>query len=172
MSQWKRKVFSKKIQCSKNKSQTDTRDYQNMFEIFLYLHIIAIVSDFSFESKNPSRKMLHFSYKKSKNFLKNSTMFSYFLRGIMFTLGCILTLLISSGIVNAASGGKFAEILWQILGITPDQVLTYAGDGTVANANKLGWLPASNFQKVAPSQSCPATKCIYWFDTSGNVMCR
>ena len=65
-------------------------------------------------------------------------MFSYFLRGIMFTLGCILTLLISSGIANAASGGKFAEILGQILGITPDQVLTYAGDGTVANANKLG----------------------------------
>ena len=50
----------------------------------------------------------------------------------------MLTLLLTSGIVNAASGGLFGEILAKILGITPEQVLTYTGDGTVANSAQLG----------------------------------
>lgn len=65
-------------------------------------------------------------------------MLSSFLRGIIFMLGCLLTLLVCTGIADAASGGQFGLILSKILGITEAEVLTYSGDGTVANANKLG----------------------------------
>jgi hypothetical protein len=99
-------------------------------------------------------------------------MLSSFLRGVMFSLGCILTLTISMGIVHAASGGKFGEILAKILGIPEAQVLTYSWDGTVTNAKMLSGMTADKFQKVAPNQSCGGGKCIYGFDTSGNVMCR
>jgi hypothetical protein len=53
-------------------------------------------------------------------------MFSSFLRGVMFCLGFILTLIISGGIVDAASGGKFGEIMAKVLGISEAQVLTYS----------------------------------------------
>jgi hypothetical protein len=43
----------------------------------------------------------------------------------MFTLGCIFVLIISTGIVHAASGGKFGEIMAKVLGISEAQVLTY-----------------------------------------------
>lgn len=168
----KAKTLSRKTKHSKNKNKTQRWDNQNMFEIFMNLHIIAIVSDFSLESKNRTR--LSGIQKKIKypKFLIISSMLSSFLRGIMFSLGCSMTLIIFSGIAHAASGWVFGDILAKILGITPAQVLTYTGDGTVANANKLGWIPASNFQKVAPGQSCGAGKCIFWFDASGNVQCR
>lgn len=168
----KSETLTEKSEHTENQKKTHTRDDQNMFEIFLNLHIISIVSDFSLESKNRYPLFRKNNRIKIQKFLIISYMLSSFLRGIMFTLWCLLTLLVFSGIAEAASGGKFGEILAQILGITPEQVLTYAWDGTVANANKLGWLPASNFQKVVPNQSCGAGKCIFGFDTSGNVQCR
>jgi hypothetical protein len=91
-----------------------------------------------------------------------------FFSWIIWALGFIMTV----SLAHAASGWLFWEILAKILGITPEQVLTYAGDGTVANSAKLWGYAASQFQKVAPSQSCGAGKCIYGYDTSGNILCR
>lgn len=45
--------------------------------------------------------------------------------------------LISVG-AHAANGGLFGSILEKILGIPPGSIVTYSGDGTVQNAEKLG----------------------------------
>ena len=84
----------------------------------------------------------------------------------------VITLVSISTVAHAANGGLFGDILAKILGITPTQVLSYTGDGTVANAQKLGGVDASNYQKVAPNQSCGGGKCVAGFDPSGNVICR
>lgn len=77
-----------------------------------------------------------------------------------------------STVAHAASGGLFGEILAKILGISSANVLSYNGDGTVANAQMLSGITADQFQKVNPGQSCGGGKCIAGFDTSGNVLCR
>jgi hypothetical protein len=99
-------------------------------------------------------------------------MFKIFLRSFGFGIGCAVALIGMIWIANAASGGFFGDILAKILGITPAQVTTYTGDGTVANSAKLGGVPAAQFQKIVPGQSCGAGKCIYGYDTSGNILCR
>jgi hypothetical protein len=99
-------------------------------------------------------------------------MHKVFLRSFGFGLGFAVALVSMLGIAQAASGGLFGDIIAKILGITPAQVATYSGDGTVANSKKLGGIPAVQFQQVAPGQSCGAGKCIYGYDTSGNVLCR
>ncbi|GAB0174123.1 MAG: hypothetical protein HHAS10_00020 [Candidatus Altimarinota bacterium] len=91
-----------------------------------------------------------------------------FLSGVIWAIGFLSTI----AVVDAASSGLFGELLAKILGITPDQVVSYNGDGTVANSAKLGGLDVTSFQQVAPNQSCGAGKCIYGYDTSGNVLCR
>ena len=59
-----------------------------------------------------------------------------FTSGIL--IGIIITLASISTLAHAADGGLFGQILAKILGVSPTAVLTYAGDGTVANAAKLG----------------------------------
>ena len=93
-----------------------------------------------------------------------------FISGIL--IGVIVTLASISTLAHAANGGLFGDILAKILGITPSQVMTYAGDGTVANAKMLSGITADQFQKVAPNQSCGAGKCIAGFDVNGIVQCR
>ena len=93
-----------------------------------------------------------------------------FTSGIL--IGVIVTLASISTLAHAANGGLFGDILAKILGITPSQVMTYAGDGTVANAKMLSGITSDQFQKVAPNQSCGAGKCIAGFDPSGIVICR
>lgn len=97
-------------------------------------------------------------------------------RGLIFG-GTFFIIVIAtmSGVAHAASGGLFGDILAKILGIDPANLSTYlqnGGDGTVANASKLGGTPATDFQKVVPGQSCGGGQCIYGFDTSGNILCR
>lgn len=78
-----------------------------------------------------------------------------------------------TGVAHAASGGLFGDIMEKILGLTPGQLTSYAGDGTVKNAAKLGGNDANKFQVIAtPGQSCASNQCIYGFDTSGNILCR
>jgi hypothetical protein len=84
----------------------------------------------------------------------------------------VITLVSISTVAHAANGGLFGDILAKILGITPAQVLSYTGDGTVANANALSGMTADKFQKVNPGQSCGGGKCVAGFDTSWNVICR
>jgi hypothetical protein len=93
-----------------------------------------------------------------------------FTHGILVWVG--ISLISMSTLAYAASGGLFGDILAKILGISPAQVATYSGDGTVANSAKLGGIPAAQFQKIVPGQSCGAGKCIYGYDTSGNILCR
>ena len=93
-----------------------------------------------------------------------------FTSGIL--IGGVVTLASISTLAHAANGGLFGDILAKILGISPNQVMTYAGDGTVANAKMLSGITADQFQKVAPDQSCGAGKCIAGFDPSGIVICR
>ncbi|MDD2693674.1 MAG: hypothetical protein PHY14_01970 [Candidatus Gracilibacteria bacterium] len=89
--------------------------------------------------------------------------------GVFFVI-VIATL---AGVANAASGGLFGDIMEKILGLTPGQLSSYTGDGTVKNAAKLDGNDVSKFQKIAtPGQSCGSNQCIYGFDTSGNILCR
>ena len=99
------------------------------------------------------------------------SMFRLLLRSIGFGFGCYIAWIATIGIASAASGGLFGDILAKMLGITPAQVLTYTGDGTVANANRLSGSLATSFQKVAPNQSCGGTKCMYGFNGE-NILCR
>ncbi len=93
------------------------------------------------------------------------------LRAVVFASALFMILITGFGAVAyAANGGLFGDILAKILGV-PD-VTTYVGDGSVANAQKLWGKDASNYQIVAPGQSCGAGKCVFGFDGGGNVMCR
>lgn len=91
-----------------------------------------------------------------------------FLSWVIWALGFLSTI----SIAHAANAGLFGDLLAKILGIPPAQISTYNGDGTVANSAKLWGLDVTKFQQVAPNQSCGAGKCIYGYDTSGNVLCR
>lgn len=88
-----------------------------------------------------------------------------FLSGIIWALGFSLTV----GVVHAANGGLFGDLLNRILASGNWETDT---TGTVKNAEKLGGKSASEYVSVAPGQSCGALQCIYGFDTNGNVMCR
>jgi len=94
------------------------------------------------------------------------------LRAIVFA-SVLFTLLFAgfATIVYAADGGKFGEILNQILASGNWQS---PGDGTVRNCNALWWTPASGYVRVPPAGfSCPgANTCIYGIQTNGTPMCR
>jgi hypothetical protein len=166
------KSCAKKSHHSHEREKSNTEDHENMLEISFELHIISTISCLFEKGKTPQENAKSGEESMVVGIITFLCMFSVFLRGLIFTFGCAMGLFLSFGVVQAASGWLFGDILAKILGITPEQVLTYSWDGTVANAAKLGWLPASDFQRVAPAQSCGAGKCIFGFDPDGNVLCR
>jgi hypothetical protein len=155
MSNREKKGPAKKSHDSENHQRNESEGDENMFEISSKLHTILLYQVSLFAAK-------------ISLFLSSMKIAKIFISWVIWALGFLMTL----SIAHAASGGLFGEILAKILGITPDQVLTYTGDGTVDNSAKLWGLPPTVFQQVVPSQSCGAGKCIYGYDTSGNILCR
>ncbi len=69
----------------------------------------------------------------------------------------------------ATDGWIFGNILNLILVKSWDDP---TNDGTVRNANNLGWDPATAFAQLTANRSCEAPQCIYGFQANGDVMCR
>jgi hypothetical protein len=91
------------------------------------------------------------------------------IRALVFGVGFVLV--VSTGFVSvayAANGGLFGDILNKILASGNWEA---PGDGTVANAEKLGNIPASDFVKVKAWQSCGVGKCVTGFQPDGTVDC-
>lgn len=88
----------------------------------------------------------------------------------------VITLVSISTVAHAANGGLFGEILNLILTGDRNGVAgknwENPGDGTVANAQKLGGKSASDYQRVLPGESCGGGKCIAGFNPDGTVNCR
>jgi hypothetical protein len=93
------------------------------------------------------------------------------LRAFVFSLAFFILMI--SGFIGvtyaAADGWIFGNILNSILASGD---WSAPGDGTVENANKLGWSGASAYVKISGSRSCGGAQCIYGFDASGNIMCH
>lgn len=99
-----------------------------------------------------------------------------FVRALVFGVGFFVVLSFwFVSIAYAANGGLFGEMLNLILtgnkagvaGRTWDTTT----DGTVYNAEKLGWATAAQFVKVGGTKTCWAGQCVNGFDVDGNVSC-
>lgn len=86
-------------------------------------------------------------------------------RALVFGIAFVVIVSVGfTGVAYAANGGKFGEILNLILtgniaGVAGKTWET-PGDGTVANATKLGGKLSTEFILVKAGQSCAANKCV------------
>ncbi len=92
------------------------------------------------------------------------------LRALIFALAFFI-LMISGivGVAHAADGWLFGNLLNTILVKAWDDP---TNDGTVKNANKLGWSGASDYVRLGTNRSCGSNQCIYGIETDGDVLCQ
>lgn len=90
------------------------------------------------------------------------------LRGAIFGLSAFVVFMISVAIASETTGGKFGEVLNNILASGNWE----NSDGTVKNALKFNGESVENFQKIGEKRTCEANKCVAGFDEQNNVICR
>lgn len=101
------------------------------------------------------------------NFFKNFLQIIF--RGVLTGVVALAVFLGGVYAVSANTGGKFGEILDKIL-VSGNWTQS---DGTVKNAQKLGGIDASNYQKISSqTQRCEPNKCIVGFKESGEIICQ
>lgn len=83
-------------------------------------------------------------------------------------IGIVTTIFLWSVFAADTNWWKF----WAILNAILASGNWENSDGTVKNALKLGGKDATAFQQIGTDRSCPENQCIYWFDSSNNVLCR
>ena len=125
-----------------------------MFEVFELSHILNSIIYYQYMQKTPFSLLLR----------------QELTRALVFGVGFFAIL--SLGFVSvayAANWGIFGDVLNKILKSGNWEA---PGDGTVKNAEKLGWKLPVDFVKAGGNRTCGAWQCVNGFDnTTGNVTC-